>query len=33
MLTVIVGITIADIDVIKESFGIKHQYAIVLHGV
>jgi zona occludens toxin (predicted ATPase) len=29
----LLGIPFADIDVVKESFGIKHQYANVLHGV
>jgi archaellum biogenesis ATPase FlaH len=28
----LLGIPFADIDVVKESFGIKHQYANVLHG-
>jgi zona occludens toxin (predicted ATPase) len=29
----LLGIPFADIDVVKESFGIKHQYANVLHGI
>jgi zona occludens toxin (predicted ATPase) len=29
----LLGIPFADFDVVKESFGIKHQYANVLHGV